>query len=255
MKNILQYVIWTGIYAVLIVPFIVINSTFFPFIVGKAFTFRIIVELLLGLWLILIIKDKEFRPKFSWLLACAGLFTLVLLVADILAVAPYKAFWSNFERMEGWVTIIHLLAYFLVVGSMLKTEKLWQWFLRTIIASPFIYVVYEYFAFLIDKSNHVIAATEGYREYINMTGDRFSGPLGNPIYIAVYFLFLFFFILILWYKDALVKKEVFKNVLFYVYPLIGLLSFYIVYRTSRGALLGLIGGLQFGFISGIIGWL
>ncbi|MEI6191336.1 MAG: O-antigen ligase family protein [bacterium] len=229
-NKILKYTIWTGLYLTLLIPFIVFNNTFFPYITGKAFTFRIIVEILLGLWLILIIKDEEFRPKWSWILGAAGLFTFILLIADINAVAPYKAFWSNFERMEGWVTFIHLLAYFTVLGSMFNKEKLWLWFLRTNILAGVILAVTS-----IDKAADV----------------RFSGPLGNPIYIAVYFLFLFFFTLILLYKDVLVKnltnwtvfRKVFANVLLYVYLIASVLSLFVVYRTSRGALLGAIGGI------------
>jgi O-antigen ligase len=230
MKDILKYSIWIGIYALLIVPFIVANSMFFPYIVGKAFTFRIIVEILFGLWLIIAIKYKEFRPRFSWIFACAGVFTLVLLLADIFAVAPFKAFWSNFERMEGWVTIIHLFMYLLVAGSMFDTEKLWLWFLRANVLTGVILAVTS-----IDNSTEV----------------RFAGPLGNPIYISVYFLFIFFFSLILWYKDVLVRhltdwssfKKVFSIVLFYVYPAVAILSFYAIYRTSRGVLIGTIGGV------------
>jgi tetratricopeptide (TPR) repeat protein len=235
MKDILKYGIWTGICAVLIIPFVVANDMFFPYITGKAFTFRIIVEIILGLWLVLIIKDKEFRPKWSWVLGAAGLFTFILLLADINAVAPFKAFWSNYERMEGWVTFIHLFAYLLVLGSMLNTEKLWLWFLRANVAAGVILAITS-----IDKATDV----------------RFSGPLGNPIYIAVYFLFIFFFTLILLYKDVLIKnltdwsvfKKVFANILFYIYLIISGVSLFVVYRTSRGALLGAIGGIFVGMI-------
>ena len=258
MKNILKYAIWAGLYATLFVPFLVLDNMFFPYITGKAFAFRIIVEIIFGLWLILIIKDEEFRPKKSWVLAAAGLLTFVLLIADIHAVAPHKALWSNFERMEGWVTFIHLLAYLLVLGSMFNKEKLWLWFLRTAIASPYLYVVYEYFRFLYDKSSHLILATTGFKQYVNLADERFSGPMGNPIYIAVYFLFLFFFTLILLYKDVLVKnltnwfnfKKVLANVMFYVvYLVASVLSLFVIYRTSRGAMLGVIGGI---FVAAIL---
>lgn len=234
-KEILKWAIWTGIYALLLIPFIVANDMFFPFITGKAFSFRIIVEIIFGLWLILIIKDKEFRPKWSWLLGAVSLLTVVLLLADINALAPFKAFWSNFERMEGWVTFIHLFMLFTVLGSMLNTEKLWLWFLRA----------------------NLVAGTGLALTSIDKATDiRFSGPLGNPIYIAVYFLFIFFFTLIVLYKDVLAKnlldwksfKKVFAHVLFYIYLLVVGISLFVVYRTSRGALLGAIGGILIGAI-------
>ena len=235
MKEILKYAIWIGIAATLVIPFIVANSMFFPYIVGKAFTFRIITEILFALWLVLIIKDKEYRPKWSWILGCVLIFIAVLFIADVNAVAPHKAFWSNFERMEGFVTFAHLLAYFVVLASVLNTEKLWLWFFRVNVLAGVILALSS-----LDKTTEV----------------RFSGPLGNPIYISVYFLFIFFFTLILLYKDVLVKnltewnlfKKVFANVLFYVYITVSILSLFVVYRTSRGALLGAIGGILVGVI-------
>src|SRR3989339_900799 len=189
MKEILKYIIWVGIYLTLIIPFIVSGDLFFPYITGKAFTFRIIVEIIFGLWLILILKDKEFRPKWSWVLGASLIFISVLFIADVNAVAPAKAFWSNYEGIE----------------------------------------------------DNII---------------RIAGPLGNPIYISVYFLFIFFFTLILLYKDVLAKnltdravfKKVFANVLFYIYLLSSFLSLFVIYRTSRGALLGVIGGILIGAI-------
>ncbi len=239
MKDILKYSIWAGLYAVLIVPFIVVDNMFFPYITGKAFAFRIIVEIILGLWLILIMKDEEFRPKFSWVFASAGVLTFVLLLADIMAVAPFKAFWSNNERMEGWVTIVHLFAYLLVLGSMLNKEKLWSFFLRANVAFGLVMAI--------------SSLAEGAKDNIT----RVAGPLGNPIYIGVYFLFIFFFALILLYRDVLSKnlltwlnfKKVFSNVLLYVYLISAGLSLYITYRTSRGVLLGAIGGI---FVAAIL---
>ena len=216
MKDILKYAIWVGIYAALVIPFIVANTMFFPYIVGKAFTFRIIVEIILGLWLVLIMKDKEFRPKWSWVLGCVGIFTLVLLAADINAVAPYKAFWSNFERMEGFVTFAHLLAYFLVLGSMFNTEKLWIWFLRITTITPIIYVIIKYFSYLNNLAylNTVAPSTahpfslSGYMEYMGLVGDRWAGPLGNTIYLGVMTLFLACFLLILIQHDVINKKKI-----------------------------------------------
>jgi len=236
MKQILKYIIWLGIYAVLIVPFIVANNMFFPYITGKAFTFRIIAEIIFALWLVLIMKDKEFRLKWSWVLGSVGIFTFILLIADINAVAPYKAFWSNYERMEGWVTFIHLFAYFLVLSSMFNKEKSWLWFLRANIFAGFIMAV--------------TSIASGAKENIV----RIAGPLGNPIYISVYFLFIFFFGLILLYKDVLAKnlsdwkafRKVFLCILFYIYIIVSVLSLYVVYRTSRGAFLGAIGGIFIG---------
>lgn len=236
MKDILKYSIWSGLYLTLIIPFIVASNMFFPYIVGKAFTFRLMIAVLFVLFSILILKYKEFRPKVSYLFYSVLAFIFVLLMASILAVAPHKAFWSNFERMEGFVTFAHLFVYFMVLISMFNTEKSWLWFLRFNVFTGVVLAISS-----IDKATEI----------------RFSGPLGNPIYIAVYFLFIFFFTLILLYKDVLAKnltnwkifKKVFVNILFYIYLFVSILSTYVIYRTSRGALLGLIGGLLVAMIA------
>ena len=71
-------------------------------------------------------------------------------------------------------------------------------------------------------------------------------------------MFLFFFTLILLYKDVLVKnltnwfnfKKVLANVMFYVvYLVASVLSLFVIYRTSRGAMLGVIGGI---FVAAIL---
>ena len=56
-------------------------------------------------------------------------FVAIIGIADLFGANPLKSFWSNFERMEGWITLIHLLGYFLVVGTVLNTQKLWTKFL------------------------------------------------------------------------------------------------------------------------------
>ena len=62
-----------SLFLIFIIPFIplyVANSMFFPFITGKAFAFRILVEIIFALWLALMLYDKKYAPKFSWL-SCA----------------------------------------------------------------------------------------------------------------------------------------------------------------------------------------
>ncbi len=239
-QNIVKYAIFTGLWAVLIIPFIVANGMFFPYIVGKNFTFRIIVEIIFALWVYLACVDVKFRPKFSWVLGAVALFVTVMGVADILAVAPAKAFWSNFERMDGWITLIHLLMYLVVFGNVMKGEKIWLWFFRSSLLMSTI-------MFMLSIS-----------EWLKTGSDRVSVTLGNPIYVAVYFLFNLFFALILLYKDVIVKnipdkrqiKSIFSNWLSYVYLSFTFLCGFGIWMTAtRGVILGLLGGL---FVTAII---
>ena len=126
---------WTALGALFLIPLaplIVANSLFFPFITGKAFYFRILVEIAVCAWAVLAVMDKEYRPRFSWIGVAVLAFVLWMFVADCFAINVTKAFWSNFERMEGWVLLIHLLGFFVAASAVLRVEKQWRnWFLAS----------------------------------------------------------------------------------------------------------------------------
>ena len=62
----LRWVVLGGVFALPFIPFIVSSSLFFPFITGKGFAFRLLVELMVGAWLALAFVNPEYRPRRSW---------------------------------------------------------------------------------------------------------------------------------------------------------------------------------------------
>ena len=108
MKDIAKGAVFIGIFLVPFISLYVANQMFFPFITGKNFAFRIIVEVIFAAWVILALYEPLYRPKFSWI--AAGFVSLigVMAVANALGEFPLKSFWSNFERMEGYVTLVHV---------------------------------------------------------------------------------------------------------------------------------------------------
>src|SRR3989344_7787760 len=108
LERTLLWMIWGCISLLLLTPLVVTNSLFFPFITGKNFFFRIIVEVIFGFYVALAILNRDFRPKKSPLLLVLTLFFAVVTLAALFGVDPYHSFWSNFERMEGLITHLHL---------------------------------------------------------------------------------------------------------------------------------------------------
>ncbi len=233
-NNIVRWTIFAGLWGVLLIPFFVANTMFFPFITGKNFAFRIIVEIIFALWVYLAFVDAKYRPKFSWISVSVAIFVIIMAAADIFALNPSKAIWSNFERMDGFVTLLHLIMYLFVFGSFMKKENLWLWFFRSSLLSSIVMIGYVL------------------KEWLGTGTVRVSVQLGNPIYVAVYFMFNFFFALILLYKDVIAKSEHDKNQfkslmtnwLTYAYKIAAIICFFGIWRTStRGVILGLLGGL------------
>jgi len=214
-----------GVFLVPFVPLIVASPLFFPFITGKNFAFRIIVEVIFACWLMLALREPSFRPKRSLFLWSVGAFLAVVFLADIFGEGPFKAFWSNFERMEGFITLLHLGAYFLVTASVLNTEKLWHRFFATSVGVSAFLGIYG----ILQLAGKIV---------INQGGARLDGTFGNAAYFAGYMLFHIFITVFLIFRHRI--SPPFK----WLYGGAILLQVTTLYYTAtRGAGLGLVGGL------------
>ena len=214
LNTILRNIIIWGIYLLPFTPLVVSTSMFFPYITGKAYFFRVIVEILFGVWIVLMARDASYRPKFSWILGAFALFLGVITLADLFGGNLERSFWSSYERMEGLVTHLHLFAYFLIAISVLNAEKLWERFFHISLGVSLFVILYG----AIQLTGEIV---------INQGGVRIDGPLGNATYLAVYALFHFFFALF-WF----VRKS--KSAPFDARPVIlsGLVGFAIFFIWS-----------------------
>ena len=231
-KQIARWVALGALFLIPLTPLIVLDSYFFPFITGKAFYFRILVEIAVAAWIVLALLDKEYRPRFSWVGVAVLSFVAWMFIADLFAMNVVKAFWSNFERMEGWVLLVHLLGFFFASSAVLRVDlragkagKKWRaWFLASIGVSLAISV----YAFM--QLGGVLAIHQG--------STRIDASLGNSAYLAIYLLFNVFIALWLafteeraWIKWSLVVVAVVETVL-------------IFFTETRGTIIGLIGALS-----------
>lgn len=217
-------VLIAGVFALPFIPFLITESLVFPFITGKTFVFRILVEILFALYVILALAEPSYRPKRSWLLWAIGAFVLSAGIATFLSVDSVKSFWSNFERMEGYLGLLHLAGYFILASTVLTTEKLWLRFFQTSVAASALMGVYVLFQ---------IWGIIG----INQGGVRTDGTFGNATYLAVYMLFHIFFTLYLLVREKLAWIQG-----LYLLALI-LQAIALFYTATRGAAIGLVGGL------------
>src|SRR3989344_3504592 len=122
-EDIVVWIIKVALWGLPFVPLYVASEMLFPFISGKNFLFRIVVDVLAGLWVGLAIASPRYRPRPTLLFKLSAAFVLAIFIADILSPNPFRAFFSNYERMEGFMTIFHLWLYFLVLTSIFKTQR------------------------------------------------------------------------------------------------------------------------------------
>jgi len=236
----LNWGIITGLFLALFIPLIVATGEwfpgmFFPYITGKNFAFRIIVEIVLGLYVLLAIRDAKYRPRASWLMWAVCGFIAWMGIATLLSVDPVKSFWGNFERMDGYITALHLGLYFIVAGAMLTANNLWQKFFQVSVAVSFLQGMLA-----VAQVFHIFGLSPS-----SQSGVRADGTFGNATYLSVYMLFNFFITLLLIagvFKDKKALKNSTVLLSFYGVALV-LQGFALFLTETRGTILGLVGGI------------
>ena len=234
-----KYLLWGilgGLFLIPFIPLIIANHMFFPFITGKNFTFRVLVEIIFGLWIILALRREEYRPKLTLLLQAFAIFVVVIALADIFGENPFKSFWSNFERMEGFVTLLHLFAYFLVMGAVLRTEKMWTRLLGTSLFASLLVTGYGFLQ-LINPSYFTV----------HQGGARLDASLGNATYLAVYLIFHMFFALLFILRSKNIGAQFGLGFIIFLQGII------LYHTATRGAILGFLGGIGLFFLIIVIG--
>jgi putative inorganic carbon (HCO3(-)) transporter len=223
-KQYFIYALKAGIFILPATALIVTGSLFFPFITGKNFFFRIVVEILFFLWIIVATIDKNYRPKKSPLLLAVTATIFILFLATIFGENVYRSFWSNYERMEGFIGHLHLFAYFLIVTSVFKKDRDWKFLFYSLLGVSAIISAYGFLQ-LAGKFA------------IHQGTDRLDATFGNAAYLAIYIVFHIFLIFLLflrsknnWLRGFLVFLSFFEFAVLY-------------YTATRGAFLGFLGGI------------
>jgi len=249
MKFVQDMLRWTVVGAVFVLPFVpfivadgqMFPNLFFPYITAKNFAFRILVEIMAAAWLALALVLPQYRPRRSWVMGAFALFVLAIGIADLFGAYPGKSIWSNFERMEGWITLAHLLAYLVVATSVLNTEKIWRrLFQVSLVASMLL---------AINGVMQIIGVAALGQGGVGGLSARIDATFGNPIYLAAYMLFHIFLAAMLWTQMRKVRpaKDHLWPAIFYCGAII-MDTIALLFTGTRGAMLGLIGGALLTFI-------
>lgn len=241
LEKILRWTIWGSLFALLFVPLIVADGQhfpynfFFPYITGKNFVFRILIEIMAGAYLALALVDQKYRPKRSWILGALAIFVFIIALADVFGVNAEKSIWSNFERMDGLVTLVHVLVLTTIASVMLHTERLWRYLVWTSLGVSAYLSLYG-LAQLFGAASLSGGTAGGLAARVDAT-------FGNPIYLAAYMLFHIFLAALLWAQQWHERRPGERLPLSLAYGFIILLdTAALLFSGTRGTILGLAGG-------------
>lgn len=166
---------------------IVLNGLFFPFITGKALFFRTCVEIALAAFIgYLILNPKHLSELKKRLLHPVSVsvlfFAIIYLLTALLSINPANAFWSNFERSEGALQILHYTGFFILLISLFNTKNDWKkliWFLLILTIPISLYGLGQ----IIQSRQTPELAQQGFFSFILEPG-RPSGTFGNTSYFG-----------------------------------------------------------------------
>ncbi|MGB9598293.1 MAG: O-antigen ligase family protein, partial [Minisyncoccales bacterium] len=216
-SSLLLKIIKTGLFLIFVSPLVVGYQFFFPFVAPKGFWIMFFSQLMFFSWLILIFLFPQYRPKINFISLSVSLFIFSLLVSTIFSLAPSLSFWSNSERMSGFLFFLHLFVFFLVVSNVFKREELEMVFFFIVLIG----IGIALFTFFIP-------------------GSREGGTLGNSSFWGTTMLFIIFFNIYL-----LLNWKKFRR--FLIFSLI-FLSFFLLINQARAAKVSVLLGFLLFFI-------
>lgn len=240
-----KFFLYVSVFAITLVT----TSTLFPFIVGKYSWFRSSIDFALIFFLVGLIKEQDgdsylerFRKviKSPLGMAVSG-FTLMFLLAGTFGVNPANSFWSNFERGEGGLQIVHLYVFFLLLATLFNEEKNWIKIFWCSFSTALLSIGYGLLAgWGVDSVIGPVFGTPNF---------RFQGSIGNSSYFATYMVFMLFFALYLLFTKYRGQLRSLRAM-----PVIGLVLVFAAFlflAATRGAFLALIVSAVFalGFVA------
>lgn len=231
LNNILKGLIWFCLLVILLSPLYVSSKLFFPFIVTKTVAFNLAVLVMFLVFIILAWRDQNYQLKINLALILFGLYIALTFLSSFLGDNFYRSFWSNHERSEGLLLLIHLFIFFWVLVSFFRSRRDWLYVFDLFFAAGLLVSLVALGQYL---EIPWLLASSG--------GQRLAGTIGNAGYMAGYLIFTIFIGLFLFFN----RRHLYLK---YYYLAVIILEIFIVLNTyTRGGMVALfLAGLIFGF--------
>ncbi len=200
-SQVLLWITRAGVISVALVPLLyagwpgwldrLLPPMFYPAITLRSIAFRAVVQLIVPAWLVLAVLDSRYRPRLSPTTVALLVFATAVGLADALGADPHRSLWSNYERMEGWLGLLHLTAFYLVAGAVLDSPRHWRTLALVslgVAAIVALVAVSQWLGFVVGL--HL----PGWLVELHSAPDdpryfRADACVGSPLYLAVYLLF------------------------------------------------------------------
>jgi len=179
LEKIYLSIIQWGTYVALFSPLIFVKEYFFPFVVPKTVFFRIVVDIIFIAYILLIISNRKYLPKFTPLTITIIVFLGVVILTSFTGVNLEKSFWSVFERMTGILSFLHLFVFYIILSSVFRKRSDWE---KILSVSMLVGILICFYVWTSKE-----------------TATRGGGTVGNTSFLAAYLLFDIIFAIIMFF--------------------------------------------------------
>jgi len=175
-----------------LVPLVYYNSLPYGMMTARAWFFRVVVEIIFILYVLLVLDNRSYKPRFSLVTILVFLLFLCLTISSLFNGTIIYSFWSNLERMDGLIGWGHLAMYFFVLSQYPRSQIAWQRLLQIIAVVGFM----AGFVGISQILGRIVF-------FESAGGVRITATFGNAVYAAAYFaLSIFFSLYIAVWKKA-----------------------------------------------------
>ena len=217
-----------GIFISLFIPLIIFSQYLSPFHFGKMIIFRSLVEILAVIYILLIVADKKYLPRFTPIVISFTIFTGLYALTSFTGVDFNSSFWGTLERMGGLFSFLHFWVFFIILISVFRESKAWEKLLKISIFVGLLSILFAHGQRFIQGSFFI-----GWQH-----GERLIGTIGNPALFAGYLLFVLFLSIYF-----LLRQET-KTIERGFYGMVLILGLPVLHLTAvRGSIIAFWGGL------------
>jgi O-antigen ligase/tetratricopeptide (TPR) repeat protein len=219
-RSMLSKVLFWIVGAIMVlVPLVFWHGVFFPYTFIKTIVFYALVEIAFVVWLYLALADISYRPRITPISFAVALYLLALGIASLAGVDVSKSIWSDYERMFGVITWLHIGAFFLVLTAVLQNEYKRLFLLRMVVGTAAVVAF--------------IAVWQGFT-----TNDLSISTIGNAAYLSSYLVPSLFLMLLLLFRERVFSWQVWLYGAGIVFAVVGVL-----FTQARAGLVGIAAGL------------
>ncbi|MEK7643942.1 MAG: O-antigen ligase family protein [Patescibacteria group bacterium] len=196
----------------------------YPFVSTKVFVFRILVEIMAAMYLWLALIAREYRPRQGPLSLALGAYFIIQFLSGVFGVNFYRSWVGNFERMDGLLTQLHYLVFFIILSAVLRKKSDWTRFAGVgLIINVLLFIV-------------AILQVNGVPIYHFGATARVTGSFGNSAYFASYLIFSIYLGIFFFFRESGWKKNILG-----LYLALAHIALFLT--QTRGAVIGWAAGL------------